>query len=304
MLKKAIMLFLIPLFVEAAPLQNISPIDTGYTWTFDFKYMWGGHFLENGHEYTTMETRRIITVDSMKILSGIESPDSTMYYLTVYDSGTAYITTDSIGEGNFDTTYFDTLSFIKDSVIYTGDTVITFCEIFLQNYKTDSESLSVYAKGSMDTMKAKIEYSSDSLDCYIEQYEHFDGQQYDKREFYFIENIGSIYQYNISSFFCAVQEYNYNLVSFNGDAVIDTSNLFDQIGKNTITPISNTNHNTLVKSINSSKKINIYNIQGKLISSVDRFNNTELLKRLSPGSYFIVENINTESAIKRKFIVR
>lgn len=305
MLKKATLLFIVPLYILAAPLKNISPIEIGYTWEFDFKYMWGGHFLENGHEYTTMETRRIITVDSLKILSGGEGADSTLYYFSVYDSGIAYIATDSIGEGNFDTLYFDTLSTIKDSVIYTTDTVITFCEIFLKNYKTDEDSLSIYNKDSMDTMKTKIEFCEDSLNCYIEQYEHFDGQQYDKREFYFVENIGAVYLYNISSFFCAVQEYYYNLISFNGFSVIDTTDLFDQIGKYNDTPISK--HTSPQFKQNSSKPnlIGIYNIQGKLIRSVEKFHKTEITKKLSAGTYFIVKR-NT-SGLKNKgeiFVVK
>lgn len=303
MLKKAILLFLVPLYIFAAPLKNISPIDTGYTWEFDFKYMWGGHFLENGHEYTTMETKRIITVDSVKILPGGEGADSTLYYLSVYDSGIAYIATDSIGEGNFDTLYFDTLSTIKDSVIYTTDTVITFCEIFLKNYNTDAESLSIYNKNSMDTMKAKIEFNEDSLDCYIEQYEHFDGQQYDKREFYFVEKIGAAYLYNISSFFCAVQEYYYNLISFNGSSVIDTTNLFDQIGKYKDTPISKNKNTQFKQNLFKTNFIEIYNIQGKLIRSLNKFNKAEVTKNLSTGNYFIVEKNSTGVINKKKLFV-
>ncbi len=304
MLKKALMLFFVPLYIVAAPLENISPIDTGYTWEYEFTYMWGGHFLENGHEYTTMKTRRVITVDSMRILPGSESPDSTIYFLTVYDSGQAYIAIDSSGSTVFDTLYFDTISSIKDSVIYTQDTVITFCEIFLQNYKTDAESLSLYTKGAMDSMKSKIEFDMESLDVYIEQYEQFDGQQYDKREFYFIEDIGATYLYNISSFFCAVQEYYYNLISFNGEPVIDTTNLFDQIGK------YQTSLNKYIKIKDSfngfikSDYFKIFNAQGKLVYSSKTFNKPIITDKLSKGNYLITGYVNSKLNFKKKFTIK
>lgn len=302
MFKKAIMVFLVPFIIVASPLPNISPIDTGFVWEYEFSFMWGGHFLDNGHEYTTINTRRIITVDSMKILPGNESSDSTLYYITINDSGTAYITTDSTGSTIFDTLYFDTLSSIKDSVIYTEDTVITFCEIFLKNYKTESESLSVYTKDAMDTMKTNITFNTDTLNCYVEQYEHFDGQQYDKREFYFIENAGGLYLYNISSFFCAVQEYYYNLISFNGNPVIDTTELFDQIGKYSTHIIKS--NSTKNYNFSQNDKIKIYNTQGKLIYQNDSFNKNHINNNLLPGSYFIIRKSNSGFITKQKYLIK
>lgn len=304
MFKKASLLFLLPLYLFAAPLSNISPIDTGFVWEYEFYYMWGGHFLENGHQYNHMNSRRIITVDSMKILPGNEAPDSTIYFLTVNDSGLAFITTDSSGSTVFDTVFFDTVSSIKDSVIYTEDTVITFCEIFLQNYKTDSDSFSVYSKDAMDTMYSNIFFEPDSLDCYIEQYEQFDGQQYDKREFYFVENCGALYLYNISSFFCAVQEYYYNLVSFNGNPVIDTTDLFDQIGKYATSLVKNDKIKNSTLNIKNINDIQIFNLQGKLLYRDKKYDKNTISKKLPSGSYLLISNGDSNLKIKEKIFIR
>lgn len=304
MFKNAMLLFVIQLCLMADPLPHISPIDTGYMWEYEYSLMWGGCFHEGGHQYHILDTRRIITVDSMEIVPGIESSDSTIYYLTVNDSGIAAIATDSFGTKIFDTVYIDTTLIALDTVIYTEDTVITKCEIFLQNYKIDAESLSVYDKDAMDTMKATISFEQDSLACYIEQFEYLIGLQYDKREFYYVENAGALYLYDISSFACAVQEYYYNLVSFNGEPVIDTADLFDQIGKNDGLNIKSGSIKKGFSPTLNSNQIHIYDLQGKLVDKTTLQDRPAILKELSPGIYFSVYKNHSNNLISEKMLVR